>query len=271
MKLDERMKKYEGVSKMFLTVGVPKVIRLDMRAGSTFTKHLKKPFDPVFSGAMEQAAQALCKQIQGAAFAYTQSDEISLILNDGVDKDTQTFFDGNVEKIVSISASICTLEFNKAYSSLVQMVPASERERYEKGVWSACFDSRVFMLPNVTEVHNYVLWRQQDAIRNSVQMVGRSVFSARELKCKSTTVIKEMLKMKSDVNWEDFAQRHRQGIFIVKEKFTKDVTLPNGDVLKNVERSRWNLYDAPFVGEDKTFIEKLYNKYVFFHGELIKE
>lgn len=118
MKLDERMKKYEGVSKMFLTVGVPKVIRLDMRAGSTFTKHLKKPFDPVFSGAMEQAAQALCKQIQGAAFAYTQSDEISLILNDGVDKDTQTFFDGNVEKIVSISASLCTLEFNKVIAVL---------------------------------------------------------------------------------------------------------------------------------------------------------
>lgn len=251
--LANRMKVYEAVPKIFLTLGVPKVIRLDMRAGHTFCKKFQRPFDPIFGECMIAATIALCEQIPGAMAGYTQSDEISIIMND-INKDGtfSCFFDGNVEKITSISASICSIAFNKKYFELVSKM---ENDKiYSKNLWSALFDSRVFCLPNVTELYNYLLWRQQDAERNSINMVGFANFSQKEMDKKNVKEVMDMLVLQKGINWNDFPTRYKRGAIVVKEKYLKDNTKYN----VTVERSRWAEQEMPIVTIPYT--TQLYNK-----------
>ena len=268
--LGTRMKTYEAVPKNFLTLGTPKIIRLDMRAGHTFCKKFKKPFDEVFSKSMEAAMITLCEEIPGVVMGYTQSDEISLVLNDTTrSEDFQCFFDGNVEKIVSISASICTLAFNKKYAEIVaNEVTQEDMAIYEPNLWKGQFDSRVFALPNVMEVHNYILWREVDATRNSIQMVGHSVFTDKELHLKNSDEIQDMLFVQKNINWNDFPSRYKRGFVALKEQYTKDVELPNGEKVCGVKRKRWTAAEVPILTKDSEFIKKAYNRCLLVDGVL---
>lgn len=271
--LTNRMKQYEAVSKNFLTLGVPKVIRLDMRAGHTFCKNFHKPFDDVFADSMTETAKKLCEQIPGVVLAYTQSDEISIVLNDLTEKGFHCFFDGNVEKITSVSASICTLEFNKAYYNILTgntvTMSNEELQIYMKNIWSGQFDSRVFVLPDITEVHNYMLWRQQDASKNSLSMAGHAVFTDKELHKKNSAMIHDMLMLQKGINWNDYPFRHKRGIAIIKELYKKDVELPNGDKIKETIRKRWTEYDMPILTKNTDFIKNVYSKKLLFNGDFI--
>ena len=248
------MKEYEKVSKPFLTIGIPKIIRLDMRAGHTFCKRFDRPFDKIFSDCMVETTKELCKQIRGVVAGYTQSDEISLILNDEVKNGYDCFFNGNVEKIVSISASICTLEFNRIYAEMVSGLDTI----YTKNINKAQFDSRVFCLPNVTEVHNYILSRQEDATKNSIAAVGQAYFTPNELNKKNSSQIQDMLMLQKGINWNDFPTRYKRGCIILKETYTKDVELPNGEIKKNVTRKHWVEKEIPILTKDETFIATIY-------------
>lgn len=254
--LTDRMKEYEKVSKPFLTIGIPKIIRLDMRAGYTFCKKFDRPFDKIFSDCMVETTKELCKQIPGVVAGYTQSDEISLILNDEVKNGYECFFNGNVEKIVSISASICTLEFNRIYSEMVSGLDSI----YTKNINKAQFDSRVFCLPNVTEVHNYILSRQEDATKNSIASVGQASFTPNELNKKNSSQIQDMLMLQKGINWNDFPARYKRGCIILKETYTKDVELPNGEIKKNVTRKHWVEKEIPILTKDETYIATIYGK-----------
>ena len=116
--LSDRMKTYENVNRTYLTRRTPVIIRLDMRAGHTFTKGFQKPFDEIFMKSMRETMKYLCENIQGCKLGYTQSDEISLLLVDYDDINTAAWFDYNILKIVSVSASMATLAFNKAFNIL---------------------------------------------------------------------------------------------------------------------------------------------------------
>jgi tRNA(His) 5'-end guanylyltransferase len=118
--LGDRMKGYENVSRIYLTRRMPLIIRIDGNAFHTFTKGFAKPFDPIFMQAMQETMQKLCEKIQGCKVGYTQSDEISLLLIDYDNLDTDAWFDKNLQKTVSISASIATMEFNGIFSRLVR-------------------------------------------------------------------------------------------------------------------------------------------------------
>ena len=134
--LGDRMKTYEAVTRDYLMLGCPKVIRLDMRAGHTFTRGFDIPYDEVFSQSMIAATKALCEQVTGVVMGYTQSDEISLVINDVTERgEVSCFFEGNISKITSISASICTLAFNKKYAELVAKLPEDKAEKYKKNVY----------------------------------------------------------------------------------------------------------------------------------------
>ncbi|MEE3344369.1 MAG: tRNA(His) guanylyltransferase Thg1 family protein [Bacilli bacterium] len=262
--LDIKMKEYEKVSKPFLTLGVPKIIRLDMRAGHTFCKKFDKPFDKIFSDCMVETTKELCKQIPGVVAGYTQSDEISLILNDETKNGFECFFNGNVEKIVSISASICTLEFNRIYADMVSYAIYKDEHYFKNGyankINKALFDSRVFCLPNVTEVHNYVLSRQLDATKNSIASVGQAYFTTEELKKKKSNDIQDMLMLQKGINWNDFPTRYKRGCIVLKETYLKDVELPNGEIKKNVERKHWVEKEIPILTKDETFISSIYHR-----------
>lgn len=183
--LGDRMKRYEYASRDYLTRRIPAVIRVDGKAFHTFTRGMKKPFDEVLATTMHETMRYLCKNIQGCVFGYTQSDEITLVLTDYATISTDAWFGYNVQKMCSIAASLATLAFNTAFSDIGSLAiqyydtiasPESVVKEnymvYADKFNQAMFDARAFSLP-IDEVCNCLIWRQQDATRNSIEAVGQ--------------------------------------------------------------------------------------------------
>ena len=199
--LGDRMKRYEAVSKTMLMHRNSTIIRIDGKAFHTFTRGSVRPFDDVLIKSMQETTKYLCENIQNCVLGYTQSDEITLVLVDYEHLDTAAWYDYEVQKLCSISASMATMTFNKAFErnmedyihevkllNIADMSSLSEEDdaklkQYEiyKNAYmnGAVFDARCFSVP-CDEVTNCVLWRQQDATRNSIQMVGQSYFKHQE-------------------------------------------------------------------------------------------
>lgn len=176
--LGDRMKKYEKCSQFNLMDKVPVVIRLDGAHFHTFTRGLNTPFDIEFQEVMRKTMRDLVNNIQNCVLGYTQSDEITLILLDTKTLETQSWFNNNLQKIVSTSASLATMFFNKHINELIE-------ERFSNKKFIGYFDSRAFNIP-LEDLPNVLVWRSQDAYRNSVSMFALSRFSHKELQYKST-------------------------------------------------------------------------------------
>jgi len=208
--LGDRMKCYESVSRDYLMKRTPVIIRLDGKSFHTFTKGFDKPFDERLMKIMIETTKFLVRSIDGCYFGYTQSDEISLLLVDYKTLQTEAWLNNNIQKIVSISSSLSTAFFNQQFKIKFSGTLKSDN--------LAFFDSRAFNLPK-EEVVNYFIWRQQDASRNSVQMIGRSYFSHKELINKSCDNIQEMLFSKFGVNYNNIETYKKRGTCI----FYKDI------------------------------------------------
>ena len=284
--LSIRMKTfYEQIPKIKLIRRMPVIIRLDGKAFHTFTKGFKKPFDEILIKTMQETTKYLCENIQGCVLGYTQSDEISLLLVDYKKLNSDAWFDYEVQKMCSIAASMVTMIFNKELiknikeydikcSSMIQYVELQKlhndyikelNKAVEKG---AMFDARCFNIPK-EEVTNYIYWRQLDASRNSVQMVGQANFSHKELKNKSCNNIQDMLMIQKGINWNDFPVYQKRGTCVIKEEYfinDKGEEIENDFIInKSVEnitkRTRWFIdKNIPlFKGEDRNYVEKLFN------------
>lgn len=275
--LGDRMKEnYEARFKFKLLRRTPVIIRVDGKAFHSFTRGFNKPFDRVLSNAMDRTMKALCENIQGCVFGYVQSDEITLVLNDYSKLTSCAWFDNEVQKMCSVSASMTTSYFNRAFADEVAKFkdlkdlvsrllknPSVDvdsilkaeyyiddytkavklYEAYSNKLHTAMFDSRCFNIP-VEEVTNCVLWRQQDATRNSIEMVGRHYFSNSELYGKNTSNIQDMLMENHGVNWNDFPVRYKRGCSCFKRE------TDNG-------RTEWFVdYDMPIISKDRDYIEK---------------
>lgn len=228
--IGSRMKDfYENISKTKLLRRTPVAIRIDGRAFHTFTKNLKKPFDLILIKSMQETMKYLCENIQGCVFGYTQSDEITLILCDYQTLTTSAWFDYEVQKMCSISASMATKAFNKAFESfaddyiekLYEQWNWSAEDRKYKKTLDKCleaggeFDARCFNIPK-EEVTNLIFWRQNDASKNSIQMVGRAHFSHNELKNKNLSEIQNMLYEKYKINWNDYPIPLKRGTACIR-------------------------------------------------------
>lgn len=220
-KIGDRMKDYyEDRNRTYLTRRTPVVLRLDGRAFHTFTKGLKKPFDDIFMQAMMDTTMELCKNIQGCVIGYTQSDEISLVLQDYKTLVTDAWFDYNVQKMCSIAASMATAYFNRSFERCVKLyMMKGSHDEYSnklriKVTADKFFDCRCFNIP-VSEVTNYIYWRQIDARRNSVASCAQSLYSQKELHCKSTSAQIEMMLAK-DFMWEELPNYKKWGTLFYK-------------------------------------------------------
>lgn len=248
--LGDRMKQYyEDTYRLYLPRRMPVIIRVDGRAFHTFTRGFKKPFDVFFQSIMSLTTKELCNAVEGVKMAYTQSDEISLLLTNDDNIDTQAWFDNNLQKLVSLSASIATLAFNKYYYEELYHDFEDDIEFYRDGIFKAQFDSRVFILPK-EEVANYFIWRQQDAVRNSIQMVAQSMYSHKELLNKNCNQLQEMIFQKG-VNWNDYETRYKRGLCYIK----KPVQI--GKVTRNKFVADLNI---PIFTENREYIENLFTK-----------
>ncbi len=235
----ERMKNsYENRSKTFLTRRTPVIIRIDGKAFHTYTRGLDKPFDEGLIQDMNETAIYLCQNIQGVKCAYVQSDEISILVTDYDNLDTQAWFDYNVQKMVSISASLATAKFNqlrlqKLIQTNVELMFDEQKEENQflpttsqsfisiiDNFELANFDSRVFNIPK-DEVANYFLARQKDAVKNSISTVAQSLYSQKELENKNGNEQQEMIFQKG-INWNDFPSGHKRGRAIAKNTYVNN-------------------------------------------------
>ncbi|MBQ6906833.1 MAG: tRNA(His) guanylyltransferase Thg1 family protein, partial [Clostridia bacterium] len=240
-----RMKNfYENISKTKLIRRTPVAIRIDGKAFHTFTRGFQKPFDEVLMKTMQETMKYLCENIQGCVLGYTQSDEITLILVDYQKLDTSAWFDYEVQKLCSISASMATMAFNKFFynniddyfnkDNILEIIYDKDNpkrndvlkyaETLQKALRKgAMFDSRCFNIPK-EEVANLLYWRQLDATRNSIQMVGQANFSHKELNEKSCNDIQDMLMLQKGINWNDFPVEQKRGSCCIKKAISDDRT-----------------------------------------------
>ena len=239
MTLGDRMKEYELCSKGFLTRRNPVVIRIDGKAFHSFTKGMKKPFDSILSGSMIETCKFLCENIMNCKLAYTQSDEISLLLVDYERLETEAWFSNNVQKMASVSASMATLAFNKAFAVL-------SGDTYPSKCGNAMFDSRVFSVPK-EDVCNYFIWRQQDATKNSISSIAQSMFSHKELQGKNGDQKQEMIFQKSGENWNNYPVYQKRGSCVVKEQYS----------LNGTTRTRWvEDTETPIFSKSREYVER---------------
>lgn len=271
--LGDRMKNnYENISRYYLTRRMPVIIRIDGKAFHTFTRGFKKPFDDVLVNTMQDTMKYLCENIQGCVLGYTQSDEISLVLTDYAELTTDAWFGNNLQKMCSVSASMATLAFNKAFNdNIVKYIDnhldadcgvTKDLTEYTKTLINArnkgaMFDSRVFTIPK-EEVCNYMLWRQQDATRNSIQSVGQANFSQNELHGKSCNDIQDMLMTQKGINWNDYATTLKRGSCCIKvdDGLTKYDEV--GNISDYIQRSKWVIdNEIPIFTQDRNYVEKL--------------
>ena len=253
--LGDRMKNnYENITRYYLTRRMPVIIRIDGRAFHTFTRGFKKPFDDILVSTMQDIMKYLCENIQGCVLGYTQSDEISLVLTDYAELTTDAWFGNNLQKMCSVSASMATVAFNKFF---YDNMPAEEEnsgtyyKALEKG---AMFDSRVFTIPK-EEVCNYLIWRQQDATRNSIQSVGQANFSQKELHGKSCNKIQDMLMLQKGINWNDYSTTLKRGSCCIKTVIQDLSTEVKGG---ESPISKWVIdNEIPIFTQDRNYVEKL--------------
>lgn len=264
--LGDRMKRYEYVSRNYLTRRSPVIIRLDGKAFHTFTRGLKRPFDDILVKSMQDTMKYLCENIQGCVLSYTQSDEITLVLVDYQNRESDAWFDNNIQKMVSVSASMATMAFNKAFKANAESVLrrinnaptcTMEEDRYA-GVLERCisngamFDSRVFTLPK-EEVVNCIIWRQNDASRNSIQSVGQANFSQKQLHGKKCNDIQDMLMLEKGINWNDYPATLKRGSCCVKITYKI-----NEGTDEEAVRTKWIIdNEIPIFTQDKNYVNKL--------------
>lgn len=219
--LGDRMKRYEHVFRGVLPPRMPIIMRVDGKAFHTYTRDCRKPFDERLMALMDTTAQRLCAEIQGAQIAFVQSDEISIFIHGYKRFASQSWFSGEIQKMVSCSAAVAAATFTA--SSWEIWVPSPGEPNYDAVMYRdrahfikpAFFDSRVFAVPE-SDVCNYFIWRQQDIERNSIQMLARSLYSHRECNNKDTTALQEMCKQKGH-DWNDLPTRQKRGRCVYRE------------------------------------------------------
>lgn len=234
--LGDRMKLHERAHRIHLPPRMPVIVRVDGKGFHQWARSCRKPFDDNLCTIMNDAAAALCDEIQGAKLAYVQSDEISVLVHSYETHESQAWFDNNLQKLVSVSAAIA--------ATTVSMFAPEYVGIHEPAI----FDGRAFVLPEA-EVTNYFLWRQNDAARNSIQMLARSLASHKECDGLGCNELQELC-WKRGQNWNDLPTRYRRGRCLLRETYT----------LNEAVRHRWTVdNEIPiFKADGRQYIERFF-------------
>jgi tRNA(His) 5'-end guanylyltransferase len=248
--LGDRMKAYEQCYRLFIPKKTYVAIRLDGKSFHSYTKGLDRPFDKGLMDDMDATTKYLCENIPNCKVGYVQSDEISLVLCDDASNETEPWFGNNLQKICSVSCSMATAKFNQL-RLLRAMVTEGNDFRIEPlsevgAMKLANFDSRVFILPNASEVLNMLHWRSQDATRNSISSVAQSLYSHKELHGVNSKQQQELIFQKG-INWNDYSYREKRG-----GTFAKVIELEVDEELNRrgaaqcpVVRAHWKPVETP--------------------------
>lgn len=258
MTLGERMKEYEKVSRIKLMRRTPVIVHLDGRAFHTWTRGLDRPFDRNLMNIIQKTMLALCEQIQGCVLGYTQSDEITLVLVDYQRMESMAWFDNQVQKLCSVAASIATSAFEKALHEEIETLDRDaqwynqnsmldkETDCWKKAEllidkqFKANFDARAFNIP-IHEVVNNLIWRQQDATRNSILSVAQSLYSHKELQGIGIKELQNKILTEKNINWNNYRTDEKRGIAAIKDN-----------------EGKWFIDElTPIFTEDRDYINRL--------------
>jgi tRNA(His) 5'-end guanylyltransferase len=201
-----RMRALEVFHPLRLPPGAWVVLRVDGRGFTRLTEaRFEKPFDPRFHAGMVEAARALLEELQ-ALYAYTESDEISLLLPRAWDPS-----DRELEKAVSLSAGLASAAFSLACGL------------------RAAFDGRAVPCPTDGQVVDYFRWRQADAARCALngwcywtlRKAGRSVAAATAALAGRGVAFKNELLFRAGVNFNEVPTWQRRGTGLYREEFRR--------------------------------------------------
>ncbi|ARO21439.1 hypothetical protein B2J90_29000 (plasmid) [Bacillus tropicus] len=233
-KFGDRMKKYENAYRIKLPERMPVIVRIDGAHFHTYTKGCTKPFDQDLAEAFWETCKYLAQNIMGAKLVYHQSDEISILITNYDKLTTQSWFENNLQKIASVSASMATAKFNEVMRAKYPDKPL------------ATFDGRAQVLPQ-DEVANYFIWRQQDASKNSISMVAQANFPHKELQGLNGKDMQDKLMTEKNINWNDLPVWQKRGVCIIKEFYEKNGAL----------RSKWSVdHETPMISKDREYVEQ---------------
>ena len=267
MNIGDRMKTYENCYRIYFPRRSAVVVRIDGRAFHTYTKGFARPYDKVFAKAMWETSKQLCENVSGCKFSFTQSDEITLILTDYENINTEPWFGNNLQKIVSISASMATFFFKKNFEEAIRdeyldwSTTGTVNDEKEKLLNQhsqaynnklCVFDARAFIIPR-EEIFNVLYWRQLDCKRNSIQLLGQANFSHNQLQNKNSDEIQEMLWQEKGINWAKEPEWFKNGVSIYK----KPTEVNNSSSDKPTIRNKWFIdLNTPIFTQDRDYIQK---------------
>ena len=209
--LGDRMKSYEmaEAGRRVMLPRIPVLARFDGVRFSRFTEGLAKPYDDRMILLMTAVTKLLVKTYS-ANVGYTQSDEITLCWYTTDMRENVSPYGGRHQKMTSIMASYLTAQFNKR---VAEFLP-------EKADSQAYFDCRVWNVPNMSEAVNTFLWREQDAVKNSISGAAQQYYKHSELQGKNTKEMQEML-FEMGVNWNDYPAAFKRGTYVQVRPFTR--------------------------------------------------
>lgn len=256
--MEDRFKRYEQSFNARISPRNYVILRLDGVGFSKFTKRLNKPFDRIFSDAMDEAMLALCDRF-GAKIGYQQSDEISVMITDIGNPESNLIYDGKVQKLNSIASGIVSTVFNKVRLRETLLESGDElTSDYVDKFPMGYFDCRVLAISDIVEVGNYFWWRQKDAIRNSISMVAQELYSHKQLLNTNREKQLEMIRDKGQ-DWDKIKIKYQRGVVALKQQFKLEIPMTaNGGFIEDdkryVYRNRWEAVDPPVFLDDKTYV-----------------
>lgn len=240
---------------------MPNSYVLAMVDGHCFSKLIKnkfdKPFDDLFIKMMNETAKYLCEQVQGVKFAYTQSDEISLLITDFDTPMTDSYFSFRLCKMQSLIAAMATAKFNQMYAKLANDYKGFGLKKFDMKDYPTCtFDCKVWTVPNANDTYAWFLYRQTDCIKNSKAQTAQSFLPHKELV--GLTADEMIAKLKGDkgIDWYEYTNDRKYGRVIMKVETPMEKDLPNGQHIA-FTRNIWTPVAANDLKEYDTLVRDL--------------
>ncbi len=206
---------------------LPVIIRLDGNNFSTWTKSLTKPFDENLSQLMIETTKMLVQETN-AVIGYTQSDEITLILYSS-DRKSAIYNDGKKQKILS-----------KLSGKTVQFFNDRRKELLPNHDKIANFDCRIYQTPTLHDAAVQLLWRENDASKNSISMLAQSLFSHEELNGLNGSQQQDKMMLEKNVNWNDLPTKFKRGTYVKRVLTSKPFTFEELEKLHPMHTARKN-------------------------------
>jgi tRNA(His) guanylyltransferase len=190
---------------------LPVIIRLDGNNFHNWTKGLNRPFDERLTNLMTETTKFLVEETN-AIVGYVQSDEITLILYSD-NRKSSIYNDGKKQKILSKLTAKCTGFFNEKRKELLP-----EHNKF------AIFDCRIYQTPTLHDACIQLLWRENDATKNSISMLAQSLFPHKKLQGLNGSQMQDKMMEEKGVNWNDLDTKFKRGVYIKRIKTKRPFT-----------------------------------------------